>query len=361
MTCAPWTALARRRLHGLMSRRIPALVLIALLAASLAGCTAGSGTAGSSPGTPIPAPADGSKADGGGGDGGGGGSSSEDGSAGSGSAGDPSAPGGLGGLGGLGGRNAAEDAADRDIVTTGTVTLTVNDPVKAAQKATDVVEAAGGRVEGRTEQAATATDGGRATLTVRIPSSVFSAALDDLKGLGRVESVDLNATDVTAHREDLDARIRGLQTSVDRLLGLLASSADTDALLKVENALAERQTELESLQSERDSLADAVALTTVTVQLLSTGIAPDPEPGTFWTGVLAGFSSLLGALGVAAVALGVALPWLLFLAAVAVVLLLLARWILRRSARGARPGEATDPSGTPEFQPEGSPTDRGPA
>jgi hypothetical protein len=335
-----------------MSRRIPALVLIALLAASLAGCTAGSGTAGSSPGTPIPAPADGSKADGGGG------SSSEDGSAGGGSAGDPSAP---GGLGGLGGRNAADDAADRDIVTTGTVTLTVNDPVKAAQKATDVVEAAGGRVEGRTEQAATATDGGRATLTVRIPSSVFSAALDDLKGLGRVESVDLNATDVTAHREDLDARIRGLQTSVDRLLGLLASSADTDALLKVENALAERQTELESLQSERDSLADAVALTTVTVQLLSTGIAPDPEPGTFWTGVLAGFSSLLGTLGVAAVALGVALPWLLFLAAVAVVLLLLARWILRRSARGVRPGEATDPSGTPKPEPEGSPTDRGPA
>jgi hypothetical protein len=268
-----------------------------------------------------------------------------DGAGGGGTSGEPGvSPGAAGGSGG----GSAEDAADRDVVTTGTVTLTVTDPVKAAQKATDMVEAAGGRVEARTEQAATPSDGGRATLTVRIPSSAFSAALEDLKDLGRVESVDLTATDVTAHRQDLEARIRGLQTSVDRLLGLLATSADTDALLKVETALADRQTELESLQAERDRLADAVALTTVTLQLLSAGIAPDPEPGDFWSGVVAGFSSLLGALGVAVVGLGVAVPWLLFLAAVAAVLLIVLRPILRRRAsRRRRGGRRPHPEGSP--------------
>jgi hypothetical protein len=332
-----------------MTRRIRALVLAAVLAVSLAGCTSGSGTAQSSPDVPLPAPADGGST-GSGGDSSGGGVV----------AGEPGvAPPEGGAGGGSGGGRSAEDAADRDVVTTGTVTLTVEDPAEAAQRATDVVEAAGGRVEARAEQAPTATDGGRATLTVRIPAAAFSAALEDLKDLGRVESVNLTETDVTTHREDLDARIRGLQTSVDRLLALLAGSADTDALLKVESALAERQTELESLQSERDSLADAVALTTVTVQLLSAGIAPEPEPGDFWSGIAAGVESLLGALAVAAVGLGVALPWLLFLGALALVLLLVLRRVLRR--RATREGPSSEPVDTPAaLGPDGSPAERVP-
>ena len=313
-----------------MTRRLRAIVLAAVLAASLAGCTAGSGTSQSSPDIGVPVPADG-------------GSTADEGSADEGTAGGES--GGLPGAapdrsGGGDGGGSAEDGADRDVVTTGTITLTVRRPAEAAEGVTDVVEAAGGRVEARVEQAPTPSDGGRATLTVRVPSAAFSAALEDLKDLGRVESVNLTATDVTSRSRDLDARIRGLQTSVDRLLGLLTTSADTDALLKVESALAERQTELESLQSERQSLADAVALTTVTVQLLSAGIAPDPEPEDFWAGVLTGFSGLLAALGVAAVGLGVALPWLLFLGAVAAVLVLALRPVLRRSrARRDTPPE----------------------
>jgi hypothetical protein len=326
-----------------MTRSIRTLALAVVLAASLAGCTAGSGTSQSSPDIGVPgvgAPTDRGVSDGGGGTG-------RDSAGGNGAGG--SSAGGPGGApvapGVTGGGGSAEDGADRDVVTTGTVTLTVDDPAKAAERAADLVEAAGGRVEARTEQAPTASSGGRATLTVRIPSSVFSTALDDLKDLGRVESVDLTATDVTAHRQDLDARIRGLQTSVDRLLGLLATSADTDALLKVETALADRQTELESLQAERNSLADAVALTTVTVQLLSAGIAPDPKPADFWSGVVAGSQSLLAALGVALVGLGVAVPWLLFVAALAALLLLALRPVLRRrTLRRGRPGPTDSPA-----------------
>ncbi len=332
MPPAPSTAGPRRRLHGPMTRRLHAIAIAALLAASLAGCTAGSGTSESSPDIGVPLPAEGGAVGEGSVDGGtaGGVSGGEPGAA-------PDAP------DVSGGGESAEDGADRDVVTTGTITLTVRRPAAAAEEVTDVVEAAGGRVEARVEQAPTPSDGGRATLTVRVPSAAFSVALEDLKDLGRVESVNLTATDVTARTQDLEARIRGLQTSVDRLLGLLGTSADTDALLKVEGALAERQTELESLQSERDSLADAVALTTVTVQLLSAGIAPDPEPDDFWAGVLTGFSGLLAALGVAAVGLGVALPWLLFLAAMAAVVVLVLRPILRRAR--ARRGATTAPAG----------------
>ena len=346
------TTRPRPRLHGRMTRRLrlPLFVpvLAALLAVSLAGCTGGSGTGSSSSpdiGVPAPAPAVGVP------------DGTDEGRA----IDEPSSAGGSGGVGGSGEMGGSEaGVVDRDVVTAGTVTLTVDDPAAAAREATGIVEAAGGRVEARTEQAGTArsdgtavdagpaTDGGRATLTVRIPSSVFSTALDELQGLGRVDSVSLTATDVTARGEDLDARIRGVQTSVDRLLELLAASGDTEALLKVEKALADRQTELERLQAERARLADAVALTTVTLQLLSAGIAPDPEPEDFWSGLLAGVSSLVGALGATAVGLGVALPWLLFLAAVAAVVLVVARRIVhRRASRDARATEDPGPIGGP--------------
>ncbi|WP_108248665.1 DUF4349 domain-containing protein [Planctomonas deserti] len=316
-----------------MTRRLRALALAAVLAVSLAGCTAGSGTSESSPDIGVPVPAtDGSTA---GGDTAGGESGGVPGAA------PGAAPDGSGGGG------SAEDGVDRDVVTTGTITITVRNPAAAAEEAADLVESAGGRIEARVEQAPTPSDRGRATLTVRVPSAAFSAALEDLKDLGRVESVNLTAMDVTSRTQDLEARIRGLQTSVDRLLGLLTTSADTDALLKVEGALAERQTELESLQSERDSLADAVALTTVTVQLLSAGIAPDPEPDDFWAGVVTGFSGLLAALGVAAVGIGVALPWLVFLSAVGALLFLVLRLIRRRSPerRRATAEPAAPPAG----------------
>ena len=310
-----------------MTRRLRALALAAVLAVSLAGCTAGSGTSESSPDIGVPVPAtDGSTADG---DAAGGESGGVPGAA----------PDGSGGGG------SAEDGADRDVVTTGTITITVRNPAAAAEEATDLVESAGGRIEARVEQAPTPSDHGRATLTVRVPSAAFSAALEGLKELGRVESVNLTATDVTSRTQDLEARIRGLQTSVDRLLGLLTTSADTDALLKVEGALAERQTELESLQSERDSLADAVALTTVTVQLLSAGIAPDPEPDDFWAGVVTGYAGLLAALGVAAVAIGVALPWLVFLSAIGALLFLVVRLIRRRSPERRGATAAAPPAG----------------
>ena len=109
-------------------------------------------------------------------------------------------------------------------------------------------------------------------------------------------------------------------------------------------------------------VADAVALTTVTLQLLSAGIAPEPEPGDFWSGVGAGVESLLGALAVAAVGLGVALPWLLFLGAVALVLLLVLRRVLRRRTRhgGSSPDAAGAAAGPGPDGPDASPAERVP-
>ena len=92
----------------------------------------------------------------------------------------------------------------------------------------------------------------------------------------------------------IDARIEALQASVDRMLALLAEADDTADLITIESELTARQAELDGLTAQRDWLADQVDYSTLTVELLSEGIAPDAGPDDFWSGLAAGWEALVG-------------------------------------------------------------------
>ncbi|MEP6844114.1 MAG: DUF4349 domain-containing protein, partial [Pseudolysinimonas sp.] len=146
--------------------------------------------------------------------------------------------------------------ADRSVVVTGTVTVTAENPLAAAGKAVSIVEAAGGRVDGRTENAATNGDRGSATLLLRIPAAKLTATLDALKKLGRADQVAIDATDVTTETQDLAARIDALRASVTRLLQLEATATDTTNLIAIETAISDRQVDLERLEAQQRRLTD---------------------------------------------------------------------------------------------------------
>lgn len=237
---------------------------------------------------------------------------------------------------------------DRSVITTGWLALTVDDPVESAAEVADLADRAGGRVESRSETPGTDTQRARATLVLRVPSDDLDAVLADLRELGDVSSVQLDATDVTQERQDLDARIEALQASVDRLLALLAEADDTADLIAIESELTTRQAELDSLTTRRDRLADQVDYSTLTVELLSEGVAPEAGPDDFWSGVAAGWEALVRFASGLLVVAGVLLPWLgaaLVVAAVVTGIVLLAIRARRRShphvppAAPAAPGD----------------------
>ena len=220
-----------------------------------------------------------------------------------------------------------DGADDRSVITTGWLTITVDDPVASASDVADLVDRAGGRIDSRSETPGTDTQQARATLVVRIPADEFDAVLADLRELGEVDSVQLDTSDVTQQRQDLDARIEALQASVDRLLALLADADDTADLIAIESELTTRQAELDGLTAQRDWLADQVDYSTLTVELLSEGIAPDAGPDDFWSGLAAGWEALVGFLAGLLVVAGVLVPWLglaLVVAAVVTGIVLLA-------------------------------------
>ena len=222
-------------------------------------------------------------------------------------------------------------AGDRQVITTGWVTITVDDPTDAAADAVRITEQSGGRIDGRSEYAPQdGTDNGSATLTLRIPSAKLTATLDKLRELGTVEEVSLNSSDVTMTTQDLDARITALSASVDRLLTLLENATDTDTLIQLETAISDRQAQLESLESERRYYADQVSLSTVTLNLVTVFDGPVAQPGTFLDGLAAGWAAFVAFFAGLLVALGVLLPWLVLAGIITAAIIAIMRWNRKR-------------------------------
>jgi hypothetical protein len=233
-------------------------------------------------------------------------------------------------------------SADRSVVVTGTVTVTAKKPLDAANKAISIVESAGGRVDGRTENAATDGDQGSAVLVLRIPAAKLTPTLDALKKLGRADQEQVEATDVTTQTQDLSARIDALRASVTRLLQLEASATDTTNLIAIETAISDRQGELESLEAQQRGLEDQVSMSTITLTLRSDAAAPPVKPADFWTGLGAGWNAFVVFWAGTLVVFGVLLPWLVFLGLALAVTLIILRLVRRRRARAA----ATPPEPT---------------
>ena len=244
---------------------------------------------------------------------------------------------------------------DRQVISTGTVSITADDPIEAAADAVEIVEDAGGRIDSRSEQPATddetraddASDSSiypgpglpapSAQLVVRIPSEKLTTTLDEIKKLGKVESVAIDANDVTAQSRDLESRITALRASVDRLIGLLAGATTTKDLIDIETALSTRQAELESLESQRRSLVDQVDLSTISIAFGSVASAPVEQPSDFFSGITAGWQTLVAFVGGVLVAFGFLLPWLIVLAVIGTVVLLIARRRTRRRRQASAP------------------------
>ncbi|OLT54342.1 DUF4349 domain-containing protein [Cellulosimicrobium sp. CUA-896] len=314
------------------SRRLPALLLMAALGATLlGGCTAGTGDTADDAGTGGAA-VDGTVR-------------SSDAGAGAATAEDADAVAGPG-SGIARGDASAQAAADREVVTTGSATVVTDDPTVAADAVVDLAESAGGHVESRRQTRADGDVPPSAELTVRVPADRTTATVDALDQVGTVEDLSVEAVDVTGTARDLDARVEALATSVDRLRDLMGDATTTADLLEAEQELTSRQAELESLQAERAAITDRVTMSTLHVTLVQEAPAERLAPGGFLGGLQDGWDALLATLNGLVVVLGVLLPWLVLATAVALVV----RWALRRSRRapgGAPPAGPARPDGGP--------------
>lgn len=241
----------------------------------------------------------------------------------------------------------ATDSTKQSVITTGWVTITVDDPIAAAQDAVDLVDSFDGKIDSRSQQVGSDDQSANAQLTVRIPAKDLDAAIVKLDSLGTVDSVSLQSSDVTLQVRDLDAQIKALQASVDRLLALVDQAATTADLVELETAISDRQSQLDSLTSQKQYLADQIDYSTLTLDLVTADTIPAAVPGDFWSGLATGWASLGAAFSGLLVVVGVLIPWLLPLAVIAVVVVLVVVLANRRKTPPAGGAGGTGGTGGP--------------
>jgi hypothetical protein len=219
----------------------------------------------------------------------------------------------------------------RDVVKTASMTIDVASTSEAADKAAVVVERADGRVDSRSEDAGSRSGRAQTSMVLRVPAAKLDGVVRELKTLGALQTAETTAEDVTAQRIDLDARIKALQTSVDRLLAIMRDAKDPDALIKAEDALSQRQADLDSLRAQRDQLGDRIDYSTVSVTFLADqpgGPAPKRYDG-FVGQIERGWDALVSVVGNAVLLFGLLLPWLSVVAVMGVIGHVLIRLVRR--------------------------------
>ncbi|WP_159618025.1 DUF4349 domain-containing protein [Ruania rhizosphaerae] len=237
-----------------------------------------------------------------------------------------------------------DQTGERQVITTAHATVVVDDPEVAATDLATLTSAVGGHVQSRSVHQGEDTDEYRslpsASMTLRVPADELEGMLTDLTDLGDVREVSQDSEDVTRTLVDLDARISALETSTARLEEIMAGAETSADLIEAESALSERQAELESLLSQREHLADQVAMSTLHVEM-TTEPAPEVTADGFFGGLQTGWQALVSFVSVLVVTVGVLLPWLAVLAIPAVLLLVIAKRRRRRNDTPASPSEPT--------------------
>ncbi|UDY25065.1 DUF4349 domain-containing protein [Nocardioides sp. Kera G14] len=209
-------------------------------------------------------------------------------------------------------RSASGADADRDVVVTGSASVTVSDVRATSDSLAAWVEAKGGRVDSRQYDAGNTH--AHASLTLRVPASQVTATLDQLETYGAVSETEIDKEDVTGSARDLDARIKALRISISRLEGILDRAAVMSDVIRTESALTDRQAQLEQLVTQRARISEQVALATIDVTISPRERAESVQPGGFHGGLRDGWNALVTVVNHTVALAGVLLPWLALLA-----------------------------------------------
>ncbi len=173
------------------------------------------------------------------------------------------------------------------------------------------------------------------SITVKVPPSKFDDINTALKGMGEVKGMSVQLQDVTQQYNDLDTQISNKQIELQRLQALYNQSANVSDLLAVESQLTRVQTELDSLQQQKQALVSQVEMSTIVITMY------EDTPATSQLSLsLEGLGSMFfGALAAAITLLVLAVGFLIPIAIVAVVIWAAYMAVAGRKKGGPKPPE----------------------
>ncbi len=231
---------------------------------------------------------------------------------------------------------AGQQALQRLVIKTADLSLQVESARDAEMSVRALAAKLGGYVV--KVQTSGADESLSSTITFRVPAERFDEALAGVQGLAKkVISRTVGGEDVTEEFVDLEARLKNLEATRDRLQSFLDKSTTVEDALKVNQSLSDIQGQIEQLKGRQQYLKQSAALSTITVALSPVPpVAPIVDEGG-WQPLAVARGALRGLVGfgqgLANIAI-VALVW----SPVWLPLVLAGLWLRRRYVRRpARP------------------------
>ena len=178
------------------------------------------------------------------------------------------------GAGGNGSGAGVVLAVPRDdllVIKNGRLLLQVPDVAPAISAATHGIAALGGYASG-SKRSGTG-DEIQATVTFRIPSVNWEAALGAVRATGEVLDEETTTEDVTTKVVDLGARIRNLQVTERALQSIMDKATVVKDVLSVQQELTDVRGEIERLTAEKAHLEEQAVFSTLTATF---ALAPEP-------------------------------------------------------------------------------------
>ena len=149
-----------------------------------------------------------------------------------------------------------------------------------------------------------------ATLEIRMPADRFEDALDGLRPIGKVESVNVSAQDVGEEYVDVQARMANDHRLEARLIDLVAHrTGKLSDVLAVEQELSRVREEIERYQGRMRYLQSRAAVSTLTVSIhLPVPVVDEGSPGVMGEAVRDAWRNLIAVIALLIQSLGVIIP-----------------------------------------------------
>ena len=220
-------------------------------------------------------------------------------------------------------------SADRNLILTAKIDMRSKDPWATSDRAQAIASGLGGDVLNLTQSGSG--DTRSASLTIRVPSSRFADALQQLRTLeGEIQTSGVSAQDVTDQFVDLQARLAAKQAEEQRYLAILTKANTIDEILKVDASLSNVRTQIEQLTGQINSIKQRTDYSTISMSIATIAVLPGDTTTKAWdpaktvTRALAALGAMLQVFADVVIWLFV-FGWLPLLALAAVVLVTRAR------------------------------------
>ncbi len=169
-------------------------------------------------------------------------------------------------------------------------------------------------------------------ITIRVPAEKFDFILDEIKNIGKVQSINISGQDVTEEYIDLESRLRNLEKQEEILLDLMEQSKSVEDSIHVQRELSNVQGDIEVIKGRMNYIDNMVNFSTIEVYLSEPSAIKTSSGWGFLDALKRGARGAINVLNGLITALIIISPVLVFIAIIVIIVWAIIRARKRRRA-----------------------------